>query len=161
MAKVFLGLGSNQGERKYYLREALKAIASLGDDMVVSHVYRTKPYGFTDQADFLNMVARIETTIDPQTLLEKLLAIESRLGRVRTQRWGPRTIDIDLLFYDQEIIELPHLTIPHPDLHHRDFVLRPLMDIDPDWYHPRLGKTVKQLWEELLREAHPPQERES
>ncbi|URA10993.1 2-amino-4-hydroxy-6-hydroxymethyldihydropteridine diphosphokinase [Thermospira aquatica] len=160
MAQVFLGLGSNQGKRKSYLRKALKEIEALGEHMVASHVYRTKPYGFTHQPDFLNMVVRIETSLAPEDLLEKLLDIESRLGRIRQQKWGPRTIDIDLLFYDQHIIKLPHLVVPHPDLHNRDFVLRPMMDIDPDFFHPELKKTIRELWN-ILKEAHPPQEKES
>lgn len=149
MAITFIGIGSNLGERKSYIRLALEKISSLGKNLCYSHVYRTKPYGETAQPDFLNMVVKMETDLSPETLLEHLLSIETELGRKRTKKWGPRTIDLDILFYDNLILTTPKLTIPHPDLQNRAFVLKPLMDIDPSFVHPILGKTIAELWENL------------
>jgi|YNPMSStandDraft_1061717.scaffolds.fasta_scaffold01745_2 2-amino-4-hydroxy-6-hydroxymethyldihydropteridine diphosphokinase len=161
MAKVFVALGSNQGDRKKFLRQAMRSLCDFGTEHTFSHVYRTKPYGGVPQPDFLNMVVRFETAMTPSTFLENLLSLEQSLGRKRLVRWGPRTIDLDILFYGDEIIETEHLVIPHPDLHNRWFVLRPLLDIEPEYVHPRLKKTIRELYDELMRSSHPAQEKES
>ncbi len=109
----------------------------------------TRPYGVTDQPDFLNAVAEIKTDCSPTELLRVLLQIEQEMGRKRIRRWGERNIDLDLLLYEDRIINLPDLQVPHPDMQNRDFVLRPLVQIAPEAVHPILKKTIRQLWEEL------------
>ena len=109
----------------------------------------TKPYGVTDQPDFLNAVAEIETDKSPEELLQVLLQIEQEMGRRRIRHWGERNIDLDLLLYDDRVMDLPDLKVPHPDMQNRDFVLRPLAQIAPDAVHPVLRKTIEQLWREL------------
>jgi len=150
MAVVFVGIGSNI-EPKKHIREALQRLSRVGSQCVCSHVYRTKPYGFLHQPDFLNMVVRLHTDLSPLDLLQALLGIEQQLGRVRTQKWGPRTIDLDMLFYDTIIMKTPELSLPHPEIPKRWFVLRPLMDIDPDFVHPELGETIRSLYERLIQ----------
>lgn len=160
MAVVFIGVGSNLGDRKKNLRLAIAKLSEIGRNLLCSHVYRTNPYGFIEQPKFLNMVIRMETDLFPEVLLSQLLHIETIMGRIRTQKWGPRVIDLDILFYDTLILKTPHLTLPHPDLHNREFVLRPLIDIDPYFIHPGFGKCIKELWENLKREGYPKQEKE-
>ena len=134
ISQVFLGLGSNMGNRKEYLEKAIKALKRISGIVVtnMSSVYETEPFGGATQDRFLNMAIKIETTLKPDKLLETTMAIEKDLGRVRTIRWGPRTIDIDILLYGNEIINTKELTIPHAGLTERDFVLVPLLEIDPD-----------------------------
>ena len=123
-----------------------------------SKPYKTKPYGNTQQPNFINMVIEIETKLPPLELLAKFKFIEKQLGRVKTLHWAERTIDLDILFMDNIVLNgndsiCPNiLTIPHPDLENRDFVLRPMMDISPEFRHPVLGKTIRQLYEELKSE---------
>ncbi|MFN4216773.1 MAG: 2-amino-4-hydroxy-6-hydroxymethyldihydropteridine diphosphokinase [Brevinematales bacterium] len=161
MPITFIGIGSNLEDRKKHIRKALEYLSMLGKNLYFSHVYRTKPYGVINQPDFINMVVRMETNLSPEELLVHLLQIEKQLGRVRTEKWGPRTIDLDILFYDQVVIHTPHLLIPHPDLQNRLFVLRPLMDIDPSFVHPKLGKTIAELWQELMTKDYQMQETKS
>ncbi|WP_028306526.1 2-amino-4-hydroxy-6-hydroxymethyldihydropteridine diphosphokinase [Desulfitibacter alkalitolerans] len=132
--QVFLGLGSNVGNRKEYLEKAINALENIPEITVtgISSVYETEPFGGVEQNKFLNMVIKIETTIMPAKLLEVIMAIEKDLDRVRTIRWGPRTIDIDILLYGDEVINTRDLTIPHIGLTERDFVLVPLLEIAPD-----------------------------
>lgn len=132
--QVFLGLGSNVGNRKEYLEKAINALKNMPEITVtnMSSVYETEPFGGVEQNRFLNMVIKIETTLRPDKLLEVIMAIEKDLDRVRTIRWGPRTIDIDILLYGNEVINTRDLTIPHIGLTERDFVLVPLLEIDPD-----------------------------
>lgn len=144
---AWIALGSNVGNRQEHLQTALQAIGALDGVALlrVSTIRETEPVGPQDQGKFLNAVAEVQTTLTPAQLLNRLLEIERRRGRVRTVRNGPRTLDLDLLLYGDEVIEQPGLTVPHPRLHERRFVLEPLADLCPDLRHPGLGATVKQL----------------
>lgn len=115
----------------------------------VSSLYRTEPVGMTEQGWFLNGVALCETELDPERALDVTQSIESRLGRVRLERWGPRTLDLDILFFGNLQIDLPELTVPHPRLHERRFVLIPLVEIAPSWIHPTMGLTMRDLLDRL------------
>jgi len=132
-SKAYIGLGSNLGDRLGNLKSAVNAISQLDKTRVLkqSRIYETEPVGYLDQGNFLNMVLLIETELKPIDLLKKLQGIESMLKRERIIRWGPRTIDLDILIYDDVIINLPELTIPHPEMLKRAFVLIPMKDIDP------------------------------
>ena len=148
---VYLGLGSNLGEREKNLTEAIGMLKALPNTEVaaVSAFHTTTPWGYVDQPDFLNCAVLINTTLSPHAILEACMDIERRLGRVRAVRWGPRVIDIDILFYDDMIIKDEGLQIPHPLLHEREFVLLPLTDIAPGLVHPVFGMTVSSLYERL------------
>lgn len=148
---VFIAMGSNMGDKKAYLDMAVKKVEELPGCRVinVADYILTKPYGGIEQDDFLNSVMEIETIMPADMLLEKLHEIENLAQRKRTQRWGPRTLDLDIIFYDDEIISSPDLTIPHEEMQKRDFVLRPMMQIAPYKRHPIYGKTIKELWNEL------------
>ncbi len=132
--RAYLGLGSNQGDRVTLLNDALARLAGSGRVRVTkrSSLYETAPVGMTEQPGFLNLVAEVETDLDPQDLLELALVVERSLGRVRTQRWGPRTVDIDILLYGDVRVDTPILAIPHPEMTRRRFVLEPLLEIAPD-----------------------------
>ncbi len=150
MSRAFLGLGSNQGNRLALLRKAEARLAATPGIRVVAHssVYETEPVGLTDQPWFLNRVLLIETTLEPHGLLNVLQQVEDSLGRTHTVRWGPRTIDIDLLLYDDRTMASERLSIPHPELPHRRFVLLPLAEIDPDALLPD-GRSVRDLLDAL------------
>lgn len=139
-----IGLGSNLGDKLGEIHRALACLADLPDTEVKgsSRFYRTAPVGVSGQDWFVNGVALIDTALSPVEVLTHLLAIEKKLGRERLNKWDARTIDLDLLFYDQVVLDHPDLTLPHPYLHLRRFVLCPLMDLAPDWVHPRLGQSV-------------------
>jgi len=129
---AFLGLGSNQGDRAGMLAQARTLLA--GADLVLlraSHLYESAPWGVPDQPWFLNQVLEVRTVLSPQALLEQCHAVEARLGRVRTKRWGPRTIDVDVLLYADLVISAASLTLPHPHLRERAFVLVPLLELAP------------------------------
>jgi 2-amino-4-hydroxy-6-hydroxymethyldihydropteridine diphosphokinase len=138
---AFVGIGSNLGDREGNLRRAVELLsAEDGIDVVaVSEVRETDPVGPVEQGPFLNGAVRIETGLAPRELLERLLAVEERLGRVRRERWGPRTIDLDLLLYGDDVVDEPGLTVPHPRLHERRFALEPLSDLAPSLEIPGKG----------------------
>ena len=147
---IFIALGSNLGDKDKNLKDALALLQEKGVKIVsVSDFITTEPYGVTDQPDFLNAVAEVQTEKTPVELLCVLMQVEQELGRKRLRRWGERNIDLDLLLYDDQIIDLPELKVPHPEMQNRDFVLRPLIQIAPDAVHPVLQKTMAQLWGEL------------
>ena len=147
---AFLGLGANLGDRASSLRAALRALHAPPSLEVVraSTFYETAPVGVTGQPDFLNAVAEVRTTLPPAALLARLLGVEQQLGRVRTERWGPRVIDIDILLYGDQALALPGLTVPHPRAAERSFVLQPLAEIAPDARFPD-GEAAQKKWQRL------------
>lgn len=146
---IFLGLGSNLGDRERQLCEALDLLHASVDIavMAVSSVYETEPWGMKAQPAFLNMACRIETALSQEALLCAVLAVERRLGRCRAGRWGPRTVDIDILLWGQTLHRSRHLSIPHPHLHERLFVLAPLAEMAPQMNVPGLNRRIKDLLE--------------
>lgn len=146
MKKVYLHTGTNQGDR---LRNLERACTMLGEQagtvLQSSKIFETAAWGIRDQPDFLNQAIEMEVPLDPIDLLHTILDIEQVMGRVRVQKWGQRLIDIDMLYYGDQIWESGQLTLPHPHLHERNFVLTPLLDIAPDLVHPRLKKTTREM----------------
>ena len=147
MAQVFIGIGSNQGDRAAQVAAALAGLSELpGTELVrVSSLIETDPVGVTGQGKFLNGAAELQTELEPLDLLAALQAIEADLGRVRTEHWGPRPIDLDILLYDDRMIDRPGLCVPHPLLAERAFVLVPLAEIAPAARHPGTGRTAAQM----------------
>ncbi len=149
MHRVYLALGSNIGDRNYYLNSAIEKLSTYFKINKVSSFLKNPSYGPIKQDDFLNAVIEIETDLDPIKVLKICNKIEEELDRVRTIRWGARTIDIDILFYDDLIIKSKNLTIPHYDMLNRDFVLIPFCEINPNFIHPIEKKSMKDLLKEL------------
>jgi 2-amino-4-hydroxy-6-hydroxymethyldihydropteridine diphosphokinase len=142
---VYLAIGSNVGNRAANLKAAIAALPPQMEVQAKSRVYETPPWGYTDQEKFLNQVLKVQTYLAPEPLLKHLKRLEVALGREPTFQNGPRLIDIDILFYDDLVSESPALTIPHPRLHERGFVLLPLMDIAPELVHPVKEQSIRQL----------------
>jgi 2-amino-4-hydroxy-6-hydroxymethyldihydropteridine diphosphokinase len=147
----YLGIGSNIGFRDTNIKSAIELLRVLPKTKFLrtSSVIETKAVGKTDQPDFLNCGVKILTELNAQKLLTECMQIENNLGRKRLEKWGPRIIDIDILFYDKEIIETETLSIPHPELHKRKFVLNSLMELCPDFIHPKINKTIKEIFDSL------------
>ena len=151
MAIAYIALGSNLGDKEKNLRRALLLLTQQGVEVVrVSSFLSTEPYGVTDQPQFLNAVACVRTSLAPLALLDVLLATELAMGRVRLRHWGERNIDLDLLLYEDVVLDTPRLRLPHPDMQNRDFVLLPLAEIAPELKHPTLQKTIWELKKELM-----------
>jgi len=148
---AYIGIGSNVGDKTYQCKRAISEILKIDRHKLLaeSSLFKTKPIGYTSQEWFVNGVIKIETEMEPLELLQMLKTIELQLGRKRTFRWGPRSIDLDILFFDNEEVRTKELQIPHPRLHERQFVLIPLVEIDRHLVHPTLKKTVGNLLEEL------------
>jgi 2-amino-4-hydroxy-6-hydroxymethyldihydropteridine diphosphokinase len=150
MARVYIAIGSNMGERK---ANCLQAVGFLPEYGIVPHkrssIYETEPWGVREQPVFMNMALEAETGLGPRELLEALKDIEKRMGREETVRWGPRVVDLDILLYGGLVLKEHDLEIPHPLMHERDFVLKPLSEIAPDAVHPVLEKTVRELYATL------------
>lgn len=150
MNDVYLLLGSNLGDRKIFLQQAIMHIAyEVAPTAIVSSVFETQSWGKTDEPDYLNMVVYVQTYLSAKMVLDKILSIEEVMGRKREEKWGSRIIDIDILYYNQDIIDEPGLQVPHPQLHKRRFTLAPLSEIAPDFMHPVLLKSNTQLKNEL------------
>jgi len=145
MARVFLGLGTNLGDRAGNLRMAVNALSGLGEVTQLSRIYETAPLYVLDQPAFLNMAAQLDTDLPPLPLLDRLKQLEEELGRVAALRYGPRHIDLDILLYDDLVMDHDRLSIPHPRLAERRFALAPLADIAAQVAHPRTGTTIAQL----------------
>jgi len=153
VAKALIGLGSNQGHPLRQLAEAQAHIARrMGRIVRASSIYQTAAWGMEDQPDFLNQVLLIETPFSPVYLLRLALDIERQMGRRRLQKWGPRSIDLDLIMVGQTLLDHPELQLPHPYMQERAFVLVPAAEVAPNWVHPRGGKTLK----EMLRDCPDP-----
>jgi 2-amino-4-hydroxy-6-hydroxymethyldihydropteridine diphosphokinase len=146
MATVYIGIGSNLGDREKNCLHAIKLLQKKGITVTKrSSLYETEPWGLKDQPYFINMAIEIETALEPKELLRILKDIEREIGRKESSKWGPRIIDLDILLFDNIIVNEDNLKIPHPLMHERDFVLKPLCEIAPDKRHPVLGKTIKEL----------------
>jgi len=154
MATAYIGIGSNLGNRQ---ENCLRAIELLQRGRVIvtkrSSLYETEPWGMKDQPRFINMVIQIETSLEPKELLTVLKDTEKEIGREKLSKWGPRTIDLDILLFDDIILHEDNLTIPHPLMHERDFVLRPLCEIAPDIHHPLLKSSMYELMQQFHKKS--------
>lgn len=149
MNKVYLQLGSNLGERAKVISDAVKKISeSIGKVSTLSQVYESTPWRVDGQANYLNQIIEVKTIFSAKDILAAILKIEKDLGRVRIEKWGERLIDIDIIFFNNDIIETAELCIPHMHMHERNFVLVPLHEIAPNFFHPKYKKTVAQLYNE-------------
>jgi 2-amino-4-hydroxy-6-hydroxymethyldihydropteridine diphosphokinase len=146
---AYLSLGSNVGDREQNLRDAIERIRPVGHVIRVSSIYETEPVEVTDQPEFLNCAVKLETSLKPEELMHRLLEIEKAIGRQRDRKKGPRTIDIDILLGGDAVVNTAELTIPHPAMHRRRFVLEPLAEIAPEARHPVFKKTIQELLAEL------------
>ncbi len=154
MSIVYISIGSNLGSREENCKRAVSLLAESNVTIrKQSRMYETEPWGVKDQPPFINMAIEIETDKNPEDLLGILQNIEKHMGKAKTVKWGPRIIDLDMLFYDDLIIDTPQLEIPHPFMHEREFVLKPLAEIAPDKKHPVIGKTVKEMYEVVRKSS--------
>lgn len=148
--KLVLSLGSNLGNRYAYLLRAIHKIEKyFNSKPVVAHFYETPPWGNENQSRFINTAIYLHTDITIDQCLKKVQAIEKEMGRLKTEKWGPRMIDIDILFYEYDVLETDIITVPHQHLHQRAFVLKPLQDILPNFIHPLKNKTIIKLIEDI------------
>jgi 2-amino-4-hydroxy-6-hydroxymethyldihydropteridine diphosphokinase len=147
MEAVLIGFGSNQGDSVAICRAAIRSLSEHSAIRVVrvSSFYRTAPVGLLDQGWFVNGVILCTTSLSPSELMDVLHDVERSFGRTRAVRWGPRTLDLDLLAYGDRVLQLPELTVPHARMHERRFVLAPLVEIHPEWIHPVLGQSAREL----------------
>jgi 2-amino-4-hydroxy-6-hydroxymethyldihydropteridine diphosphokinase len=149
MNRVFIGVGSNLGDKIGNCRKALNEIAAFAEIVKISSLYETEPVGNEEQPNFINCAAEIRTDLSPHELLTRLNQAENKLGRVREEKWGPRTIDLDIIFYNDLVMRDNNLIIPHPRAHLRRFVLEPICEIAPGFIHPELGVSVIELLKKL------------
>lgn len=145
--KVYFGIGTNLGDRTENLKNAIEALSRIGKILATSKIYETTAWGITEQDDFLNQVIIIDTNLKPQEILDAIQKIEKSLGRTPTIQWGPRLIDIDILFIADKVITEKNLTIPHPHIANRNFVLIPMMELEPDFIHPVSKLPIIELYE--------------
>jgi 2-amino-4-hydroxy-6-hydroxymethyldihydropteridine diphosphokinase len=155
--RAYISIGSNIGDRLHHCRSGLEALCADGSVQLaaLSPYYETAPVDFTDQAWFLNAAAKVHTELTPVGLLRKMQAVQEAAGRKETVRFGPRILDLDIIFYEDLVLRTDELTIPHARMHKRHFVLQPICDIDPYVLHPVLGQAVKQLLELLTEKEQP------
>ena len=149
---VYIGIGTNQGDKLKNINTAISLIDKIPSTGLLSQssIYETKPYGYLEQDNFLNLVIKIKTSLVLKYLLKELQSIEQKLGRIKTIKWGPRIIDLDILFYNDEIISEEDIKIPHPGIIERDFVLVPLKEIEPDFIHPALNEKIAEICNTFL-----------
>ncbi len=152
MTRIYLGLGSNKGDKEHAITQALELLSEHCAVKKTSHLYLTEPVSSIPQEWFLNSAGEAETALDPTQLLSFIRSIEHHLGRVIKKKNGPRIIDIDILFYGDRIVQTEDLVIPHPLLQDRLFVLRPMMDLNPELVHPVLQKTIQTLYNEVSKD---------
>jgi 2-amino-4-hydroxy-6-hydroxymethyldihydropteridine diphosphokinase len=149
MTEVYLALGSNVGDSKVLIKQATELLSHQLSDIKQAPLYRSKAVGYTDQPDFVNTAVSGQTELEPKALLSFIKEVERQVGRTATFHWGPREIDIDIILYGDIILETEALTIPHPEFRQRDFVLRPLVDLNPDVLDPVSQQTVQDLYDGL------------
>lgn len=149
--RVYLALGTNLGEREKNLQVALRHLTWAVKVLAVSRLYETAPAYVVDQPNFLNIAIEGRTALSPTALLDYLKKLEMQFGRKKSRRYGPRLIDLDILFFDDHVLDTPRLTIPHPRLTERAFVLRPLVDIAPEFVHPVLQQSIQDLTDNLMK----------
>ncbi len=157
-SNVYLILGSNLGNKLFYLQTAIRHISTkIGDIVKTSSVYESKPWGVTDQENYYNQVVQVSTLLSPQETIEKIHQIEAEMGRVRKRKYDSRIIDIDIAFWNNEIISENQLEIPHPRLHLRKFALLPLLEINPELIHPAIKKSVREILQKCPDTSEPVQ----
>ena len=148
LEKIYLHTGSNLGQKEQQLDQARQLIGqTIGQVTAQSQVYETEAWGLPDQPNFVNQALEVETALSPDELINRILSIEQKMGRIRSEKWTARLIDIDIIFYSDKIIKTEKLTIPHPFMHERNFVLIPLVEIAGNFIHPELQTSIKELYE--------------